>query len=85
MPAFVRHIREKAKTSSSVSSAIILRSVRTTAPGAKAMQNDQDANYIKQMFADDMVSLEDTRTSHTDTNIESRPSFEKRGVERAIV
>ena len=49
------------------------------------MQDDQDANYIKQMFADDMVSLEDTRTSHTDTNIESKPSFEKRGVERAIV
>ena len=85
MPAFIRHMREKAKTSTSASSAIILRSVNTTAPGANAMQSDQDVIYTEQMFADDMVSIQETRTSHTATNIESKASFETGDVERVIV
>ncbi|KAL8792392.1 MAG: hypothetical protein Q9195_005006 [Heterodermia aff. obscurata] len=85
MPAFVRHIREKAKTSSTASSAAIVRSVTAKTPGTKMMQSNRDAAYTNELSADDMIALQDTRCSLTETNIESKASSETRDLERAMV
>lgn len=50
------------------------------------MQSNRDATYTNELSTDDVISLQDTRTSHTDTNLESKASFfEIRDLGRAMV
>ena len=87
MPAFVRHIREKAQTSSFVSSAIMLGSVKATAPGINMTHNinNQDDTPSKPFPTDDVLSLQDTRSSFADTTFESKASSDNRYLGRAMV
>lgn len=85
MPAFVRHTRGKAKASSTATSTAMVRPVTAKASGTKMMHSYRDATYTNELSADDMIALQDTRSSLTNTNLESKSSFETRDVERAIV
>ena len=86
MPAFVRHIREKTKTSSTAPFGTMVPSMVTNAPGTKMIQSNRDATYTNELSTGDVISLQDTRTSHTDTNPESKASFfEIRDLARAMV
>ena len=85
MPAFIRHIHGKAKTSSTATSTAMVRPVTAKPSGTKMMHRNRDATDTNELSADDMIALQDTRSSLTNTNLESKASFETRDLERAIV